>query len=316
MHPALQALPSEFLERLSRIVPPGQLDAVARTLLEPAPTTFRVNTLKAQPRQVREQLEAQRFRLEPVSWYPAAFILRQGRLRDLQETEAYRSGALYVQSLASMLPALALDPQPGEQVLDLTAAPGSKTTQMACLMQGQGRLVANDQHRVRFFKLRANVAMQGAAGVELMCQDGVAVGRQQPERFDRVLLDAPCSAEGRFQVREPASYRYWKPRKIREMVHKQRPLLFSAIAAARPGGVVVYSTCTFAPEENEGVIHWAMGKYEGRVALEPLRLPINNVAPGLTAWDQRRFHPTLSRAIRVLPTPLMGAFFIAKLRKH
>jgi 16S rRNA (cytosine1407-C5)-methyltransferase len=311
----VQVLPERFLERLQSILSPRDADAALRTFAQPKPTTFRVNTLKASVPEVRQPLEAEGFRLEAVPWYPEAFVLREGRLRQLQATTLYQTGMIYVQSLSSMLPPLVLDPRPGEEVLDLTAAPGSKTTQLACLMRGRGRVVANDSHRVRFFKLRANVALQAAHNVHLMLCDGIALGRTSPERFDRVLLDAPCSAEGRFNVHEPSSYRYWKPAKVHEMVRKQKPLLASAIAALRPGGVLVYSTCTFAPEENEGVVDWALKKFGASVSVEAIRLPVTNALAGLGAWEGKSFDPSVRRTVRVLPTASMEGFFLAKLRK-
>lgn len=314
MRPEVRALPEVFLERLRRIIPSPRWDAVANTFAQPKPTTFRVNTLKARVGDVRRELEERGFRLTPVSWSPEAWILRQGRLRDLQDTAIYRQGLIYVQSLSSMVPAYLLDPQPGEQVLDLTAAPGSKTTQMACLMRGEGRIVANDNNQVRFYKLRANVELQAARNVELVLRDGASIGRTHAGQFDRVLLDAPCSAEGRFHVRKPASYRYWKPAKIREMVRKQRRLLRSAILGLRPGGVLVYATCTFAPEENEGVLSWALGQFGDAIALEAAKPPVPCL-PGLTTWEGQAFHPSLRRAMRIIPTPELEGFFVARIHK-
>jgi 16S rRNA (cytosine1407-C5)-methyltransferase len=214
-----------------------------------------------------------------------------------------------------MVPPLVLDPAPGELVLDLTAAPGSKTTQMACLMGGTGRIVANDNNRVRYFKLKANVERQGAANVEVLCRYGESLGRLYPERFDRVLVDAPCSAEGRFCLDKPASYRYWRPGKIREMMRKQRRLLASGLEALRSGGVLVYATCTFAPEENEGIVHWALQEFSGAVAVEPVSVALPNRIAGLTGWDGMTFEAALRRTVRLLPTATMEAFYIARLRK-
>lgn len=314
MRSEVQKLPELFLERLKRIVPSQKWDAVANTFTEPTPTTFRVNTLKISSGVLQEKLEHQDFRLEKVSWYPEAFILRDGRLRALQETEAYRKGEIYVQGLSSMVPPMILNPQPGERVLDLTAAPGSKTTQIACLMKGEGEIVANDNNRIRFFKLKANVELQGAMNVKLTMKYGESFGREAPESFDRVLLDAPCSAEGRFQIREPASYRYWKPVKIKEMVRKQKGLLFSALQALRPGGVMVYSTCTFAPEENEGVLDWVLKKFGGGVEIQRIEPPFPNYMPGLMQWEDQTFHSSLREAVRILPTSQMEGFFLARIR--
>lgn len=308
-------LPEAFLERLRRIVPAGQWTAVIRSFEEKPPTTFRVNTLKAHVDSVREALAAAGFQTQRVSWYKEALILRSGRLRELQETDVYKQGLIYVQSLSSMLPALILDPKSGEAVLDLTAAPGSKTTQIACLMQGKGQLVANDNNKVRFFKLRANLALQGVSNAETTMRYGEAFGREHPDSFDRVLADVPCSAEGRFDAHEPKSYRFWKPTKVKEMAHKQKGLLASAIHALRPGGVLVYSTCTFAPEENEGVIDWALNKFSDAVSLEPVALGFSNHMPGIAAWDKGEFDRRIALTRRILPTEDMEGFFIAKLRK-
>lgn len=316
MRSELRVLPQQFLERLRRIIPSQRFDAVANTFTEPPPTTFRVNTLKATAARIREELQHAGFHAEPVPWYRDAFVLRRGTLRDLQETQAYRRGALYVQSLSSMLPALILDPQPGEAVLDLTAAPGSKTTQMACLMRGEGRLVANDNNKVRFYRLKANVELQGARNVELSLRYGETFGKTHAGVFDRVLLDAPCSAEGRFQVREPASYRYWKPGKIKEMAGKQKRLLASALQAVKPGGIVVYSTCTFAPEENEGVLSWALGRFKDEVEVLETPSPVTNWMAGLLAWQGQVFPLSARRALRILPTKEMEGFVIARLRRR
>ena len=309
------ALPEPFLERLRCIVPASQWSSITQTFTEPKPTTFRVNTLKATVPAIRDQLTEAGLHLEPVPWYCDAFILRRGRLRELQETVAYRDGAIYVQSLSSMLPALVLDPQPGEAVLDLTAAPGSKTTQIACLMQHQGRITANDNNKIRFYKLRANVIQQGVGDIELTLQHGETFGTRRPNAFDRVLVDAPCSAEGRFLLSEPKSYRFWRPGKIHEMARKQRRLLRSAIEAVRPGGVVVYSTCTFAPEENEGVIDWALAQCGDAIEVGLFTLGVSNAQPGLTQWEGASFHPSLRNTRRILPTDAMEGFFIARLRK-
>ena len=316
MRSEVKVLPEAFLNRLRTIVSSQKWDQIANTFSESKPTTFRVNTLKTDVRTTREMLEQKGFRLEPVPWYPEAFILRSGRLRELQEAEIYRKGEIYVQALSSMIPALVLDPKPGETILDLTAAPGSKTTQIACLMKGEGKIVANDNNKVRFFKLKANVELQGASNVTLSLKHGESFGREHPEQFDRVLLDAPCSAEGRFDIHEPASYRYWKPIKIREMARKQRRLFLSAVSALRPGGILVYSTCTFAPEENEEMIDWALKKLVGKIRIEKITLPFPNQSGGLSAWEGMAFDPAVKQTVRVLPNPQMEGFFVAKVRKN
>ncbi len=312
----VRRLPPLFLERLHRIFPSGKFDSIANTFAEPKPTTFRVNTLRATRETILDALRSfGGFRVDPVPWYRDAMILREGRLRELQQTDIYRTGAIYVQALSSMVPVLALSPQPGENILDMTAAPGSKTTQIACWMRNEGRLVANDNNRIRFFKLKANLEMQGVKNAELSMKYGEAFGRNFPGAFDRILLDAPCSAEGRFDVREPKSYGFWKPQKTEEMARKQKKLLYSAVEALKPGGVLVYSTCTFAPEENESVVHWALERFKETLSLEMPSLPFPNQMRGILSWGKQAFLADVNKTIRILPTSEMEGFFIALFRK-
>ena len=320
MRSEVNSLPKLFLDRLRKIIPSQKFDVIANTFAQTKPTTFRVNSLKASRQAVREKLEHQGFKLAPVSWFPDAFVLREGRLRELEKTESYQAGEIYVQNLPSMIPPLVLDPKPGESILDLTAAPGSKTTQMACFMQGRGKIVANESDRIRYSKLKANVELQAANNVELVLSYGESFGKKYPECFDRVLLDAPCSAEGRFNVNEPASYRYWNLDRVRQSAKLQKKLLSSALTALKPGGALVYSTCTFAPEENEAVVNEALEKFDGFLELvgaihELPLLVVPNRMGGLPAWDGRKFHPSLTKAVRILPASEKEVFFVARLRK-
>lgn len=310
-------LPTLFVERLRKIIPDANIEAVLKSFSEPKPTTFRANTLKISPDDLEIKLRQLGLTVERVSWYKDAFILREARLEKLQETESYKQGELYVQQLSSMVPVLVLDPQPEDAILDLCAAPGSKTTQMAALMQGRGHILANEKSRVRFYKLKANLTMQGAGHVECSLNDAHRVARRFASRaFRKILLDVPCTTEGRFYIRKPSSLGYWKLAKVKQMGYQQKRLLRSALDALAPGGVLIYSTCTFAPEENEEVLDWALHKTERCFQIEPLDLPFPNIQPGLTAWGEKELDPTVQNARRILPTPEMEGFFIAKLRKE
>lgn len=281
----------------------------------PPATGFRVNTLLASPDAVLHELKALGLTLHPVSWKADAFWVAPEDRAALLASDAFAAQRIYVQNLSSMVPPVVLGAQPGERVLDLAAAPGSKTLQLACQMNGTGELAAVEVVKSRFFKLRANLEAQGAAHVRTFLQDGTRVWRYRPAHFDRVLLDAPCSTEGRFHLGDPATYAYWSPRKIKEMAHKQRQLLASAVQCLRPGGVLVYSTCTFAPEENEAVLDKTLKKFGDAIHLEPLGLDLPEMTPPLEAWNDRPFAHDLAHARRLLPTPTMEAFFIAKIRK-
>ena len=311
-------LPDGFVERLEEMFGAALTRDITATF-SARPTTFRVNTLRASRDEVREQLTQDGFRLRPVKALPLAFVLENRSKRELTDHPLYSAGKIYVQSLASMLPPVVLNPQPGERVLDLTAAPGSKTSQIAALMGRTGLLVANDNNKVRFFKLKHNLELLGAltnddAFLKLRLEDGSRLCSEFEESFDRVLLDAPCSAESRFVHRDPRSFGYWKERKVKACAATQRRLLFSAWRTVRRGGVLVYSTCTFAPEENE----LQVSKFLERMPdAEILPAAISDIAPlpVLTAWKGKDLSPRVQACLRIKPTRDIEGFFIAVLRK-
>ncbi len=310
-----EQLPAAFLARLREIVSEENYEAVLTTFAAPRATSFRVNTLRAETRAVVRALEAAGLTLHPAPWKDDAFWVAPAERAALLASAPYREEQIYVQNLASMAPAWVLAPAPGERVLDLAAAPGSKTLQMACRMHNEGEIAAVEVVKGRFFKLRANLEAQGATNVRTFLQDGTRVWRYRPEHFDRVLLDAPCSTEGRFHLSDPASYTYWSPRKIKEMARKQRRLLFSAVQCLKPGGVLVYATCSFAPEENEAILDKTLRTFGDALHLEPLGLDLPAMQPPLAQWQGKSFRHNLSEARRLLPTDVMEGFFLAKIRK-
>ena len=324
VHPSAM-LPKAFLDRLRRIVPPDAYDAVVASFAAPQATGFRINTLRAAEDEVIAGLQAAGLRPHAVAGLPGAYWVEAAERAALLASDEAATERLYVQNLASQLPPVLLDPQPGERILDLCAAPGSKTRQLVCLMGDVGEVAAVEVVRGRFFKLRANLEAQGAQSVRTFQRDGASVWRHRPEHFDRVLLDAPCSTEGRFRTDEGETTRYWSARKIKEMTSKQKKLLFSAIQSLRPGGTLVYSTCTFAPEENEAVLSRFLTKFDPSagsgqapaVEAVPVDLPgAFRTQPALDAWNGKAFHPGVRHARRVLPGATAEAFFVARLVKH
>lgn len=309
------ALPPLFLERLQSLLPPPNLAAYQQAFTAPGPTALRVNRLKAGADEVPENLRGQGFDLTVVPGIPDAYSVPAAQRRALTESDAYRAGRLYIQNPSSMIPPLLLEPRPEDWVLDLTAAPGSKTTQLAAMMRNEGRISAVERSRSRFFRLHANLEQQGVTNTRTYLRDGNGVGRQLPERFDRVLLDAPCSAEGRFSAADPAPWQGWKPKRPRKLQRQQRRLLASAVAALKTGGVLVYSTCTFSPEENEAVLDDALKRFAGALEVEVPPRSWPNANPGLESWEGTQFDPQVKRALRLLPDGLMEGFFVARLRK-
>ena len=305
-------LPAQFLERLARILPDEAHGLALAGFAATAPTVFRANLLRATPEALEAELREGGFELEPLAWPPASFRVPDEQRRALTESTAAEEGRLWIQNPSSMIPPLVLDAKPGEEVLDLAAAPGSKTLQLAAT---GARVTAVEKVRGRFYRLKANLAAQGAGEVETRLADGTRYWRRSEEFFDAVLVDTPCSSEGRFRVDDPESFQYWSPRKIKEMSRVQKRLLFSAVRALRPGGRLVYSTCTFAPEENEAVVAKILRRFAGILEVEEVDLPIRNLQSGMAEWGGRSYPEELSAARRVLPDGLFEAFFICRLRK-
>ncbi|MDX8402506.1 MAG: RsmB/NOP family class I SAM-dependent RNA methyltransferase [Mariprofundaceae bacterium] len=311
-------LPRDFVARLESILPPAVVDEVLASFAAPRATVLRVNTLRAAPEAASEDLQAAG--LHPRSacdmGLPEALILPAGERRAALAHPLVGRGVLYAQGISSMLATAVLAPKPEQTVLDLCAAPGGKTGHLWQRMQARGRLVAIEAVKKRFFKLRGVLAGLGMAGIETRCMDGRAAWRWLAGRCDCVMLDAPCSSEARFRIDDPASFRYWSPRKIKEMRHKQRGLLRAGIRCLKPGGVLLYATCSFAPEENEQVIADALRVFGEVIAVEPVELPAGVPAmPGLDEWRGRGLPEAVTRAVRVLPGPVTTGFFLCRIRR-
>lgn len=306
-------LPESFLKKLGRIYPREYTDIV-ETFFREKESSFRVNFLKTTLEELKAKLIRQKIKHEELFWPGGSFVLKSD-LRLFQNKEFYRQGHVYIQNLSSMIPVLVLDPGPGHNIIDLCAAPGAKTSQIASLAGRNARIFAFDSVRKRYYKLLANLKQQGADFVKVYCLDGLSVRKKYPEYFDKILLDVPCSCEGRFFSGNPLSFKYWKPRKVKEMAHKQKRLLSSAIHALKPGGDLVYSTCTFSPEENEEIVDWALNRFETEVELVPIVMDKVKVREGLSRWKRRKFSDEIKGTIRILPDARWEGFFIAHLRK-
>lgn len=308
-------IPEPFIARLQELFPPETVAAILQAFSCKRPTTLRVNTTKITVAALQEKFSGYGIPLLPISWWDKAFIVPETSLRTLTDLPEYASGQFYVQSLSSMIPPLVLAPQPNETVLDLTAAPGSKTTQMAAMMQNTGRIVANDNSHIRIFKLKANLEVQGTTNTVVTNRQGQIFWQEYPEYFDKTLVDVPCSMEGRFQIDDPKSYLHWTPKKVKELAERQRFLLRSAISATKVGGTIVYSTCTLAPEENEGVIDWLLRKEGTAVELESIDIPKLSKYPAILSWHNKTYLPEIARTLRIIPSDTMEGFFVAKLKK-
>jgi NOL1/NOP2/sun family putative RNA methylase len=298
-------LPAEFIEGLYRLFSQSVAERILKGMGERRSTTFRTNTLKADGAEILRFLHDRHIKYRRPPWYTDAFVLAELDERDVGKWDLYLDGRIYVQGLSSMVPALALAPKPGDRVLDLAAAPGSKTTQMAAMMENRGAILANEPNAVRAERLAYNVRLQGCSIVEVHRGWGEKLGAGMPEAFDRVLIDAPCSGEGRFTAAEPGTWRSWSRRTVTESARLQRRLLASGIRALKPGGTLVYSTCTLNAEENEAIVEGALASFP--LSIEPVPVRVPGALPGVRGLD---------KAVRILPNGDHEGFFVCRMRKR
>jgi NOL1/NOP2/sun family putative RNA methylase len=301
--------PPEFIDRYSRLIP--DFDAFLAAMQSPLARTARVNRLKAEPARVFELLGD--LGLRPFAWYPDGFAVEQGE--KLGKRVEHFLGLIYVQEAASMVPPLVLGAQPGERVLDMAAAPGSKTTQLAAMMANTGVLVANDSSPVRVRGLIGNTDRAGCVNTVICRVDGQLLGRMLARTCDRVLVDAPCSSEGTIR-KSGRALDHWSVRMFDQFSRMQRRLIAAGFEALKPGGRMVYSTCTIAPEENESTVAWLLGRAPGAELLD-VELPGFAMRPGVTAWQGEEFGPELARTRRILPQDNdTEPFFVALIGKR
>ncbi len=306
-----QKLPPEFIENLSAQYQPKVYGQILSGFMVGRPVTLRVNRIKTDTRRVMELFRAQNIKHERVNWYDDALIIRNKREKDFETHQLFQAGQIYLQSLSSMIPPLALDPKPGMKILDLTAAPGSKSTQLAALMDNEGYILANEINLIRAERLKFNIERQGATIAEVRAGDGKRPDSSWNQFFDAVLLDAPCSGVGLFTMANSQTYRGWSLRTVNQLAKEQRKLIEVAFNSLKPGGILVYSTCTLMREENEANIAWALEKFGSQVSLEKIGLTL-----ATAVIQPARFDNQSNTALIIIPTELYEGFFIAKLRKR
>jgi NOL1/NOP2/sun family putative RNA methylase len=309
------ALPEAFVARVLAQFEEATAERILTGLDLERGTAFRLNRLMTDPGVSLSDVIGSTPAFDGIPPFEDAGWIGPDSREILLQTEAYLEHRIYVQNPASMIPVVVLAPEPGERVLDLAAAPGSKTLQIAEAVGPDGEVAAVDMVRKRFFRLKANLEANGATNVRTYLQDGSRVWRYRPEYFDRVLLDAPCSSEGRFQVSDPDSYRYWSSRKVIEMSRKQKMLLHSAVQCLRPGGILVYSTCSLSLLENEAIIDRLLRRFRGKIETVAVDLEFEERVAPQRGVGKKLYHEGVGNAFRILPSVRMEGFFVCKLRK-
>jgi len=304
-----------FEERMRTLLPDKSDFEKYNKIIHEEPLSFiRCNTLKTSPEKLLARLKKKWDVDQPFPPFPEIMLVNSDLLPgELGNSIEHILGLYYIQEISSMLPVLALDPQPGELILDLFASPGSKTTQMAARMENQGTIIANDLKIGRISILVSNLEKAGATNTIIIRQDAIALCsrlvKARFKKFDRILLDVPCSGEGTLRS-SPKTFIIWNEKVVKSLSKQQKNFFSQAIKLLKVGGTLVYSTCTHAPEENEAVISFALENFPLKV--EILNLPLK-CRPGIDSWQEESFNKEVNKACRIYPQDNDSeGFFVSK----
>ena len=309
---------SGFRTRMETLLGKKGADEFFEISYTPTPNSIRCNTLKIGVSELKKKLEGYGWKIrQPFSEFPEVMII-ESKLNpgELGKTREHLLGYYYVQEISSMLSMLVLKPKPDEIMLDLCASPGSKTTQAAAMMKNGGTIIANEVSMGRIGILNSNLERCGVMNTIVTRKEGVALCnnliKKSQIRFDKILVDAPCSGEGTLR-KSPKTFQMWNPNMIKKIASTQRRLAEAAIKLLKVGGVMIYSTCTLAPEENEMVVDHLIKKYD--IEVEKIKLPLK-FREGVCSWEEKDLDVSCKNCLRLYPQDNdTDGFFVAKIRK-
>lgn len=309
----------KFIERIGNLLDNNEEDIKA--FFETAKTqpkkAIRCNTIKISPDELKKRLEKYGWKIQqPFKEYPEIMQIQNNLLPgELGKTKEHLLGYYYVQEITSMMPILALSPNENDIFLDCCAAPGSKTTQAAALMENKGIIIANDLSIGRISILSANLERQGITNTIITRHDFLHLSKKLKElkmKFNKILVDAPCSGEGNIRS-SPSTYLNWSEGLLNRLSSKQKRIAEEALQLLKENGEMIYSTCTYAPEENEEVIQYLLDNYN--IEIIPIKLPIKS-REGITEWKGKKFSEEIKKACRIYHHDNnMEGFFICKIKK-
>lgn len=312
-----------FVSRMASIlmVPKGKIPWI---FSQRPITTIRLNSLNGDVLDTKKSLESKGYELEEISWAKDTYFVTNRDKSAASQTEEYTQGKYYIQNLSSILASLILNPKPKEKILDMCAAPGSKTTHIAQLTENSADIIANDSDLGRTSDLQ-KVLSQFGAKARVTLSDAKEFGEKYPVYFDKILLDAPCSGEGMIYFKGSRPVRFWSMDKVKRSISIQRDLVVSAFKALKHGKYMIYSTCTLEPEENESVLTYLLKEFpNARIEKIDITKEIlegnpelkDYIKPGIKKWSGNIYNPQVRNAIRIIPNKMMMGFFISKIFKE
>lgn len=312
-------LPLEALNIFEKTFSQSIYNSLLLAFREKRKTTFRVNPLKSTKREVIDFLNKNNYKFTNIEYIDNAFILLNEDEKRLLKSNFVNEGKIYLQSISSLIPPLILEPKENEKILDLAASPGSKTTQIAALTNNRSLIDAVEPDFIRMERLKYNIELLNATMVNLYNTNGQQFCKDKKNYYDRILLDAPCSGEGRFGIHDKKSYYNWKLKDIEKISNLQKKLLKSALYSLKSDGVLVYSTCTLNTFENEMVIDDILKDSDLSIEIVPISEKFRNIKesyPPILSYQGTKFDDRIKNALRILPSKNLEGFFITKIKKH
>lgn len=301
----------KFIERYSKLTDWKAFEKYCRLYLR---KSIRVNTVKMSVAELKKRLEKE-WTLTQIPWCKEGFWIEHKGIKriDIGNLKEHVLGYIYVQESASMIPPVVLDPRPGDVVLDMCAAPGSKTTQIAQYMKNRGIIIANDITHDRLSALGINVQRCGLTNVVITNYYGYNIKKPLGEGFDRILVDAPCSGTGSIR-KSLKTILMWNPNMVVRLSSMQKKLIEKGFELLKEGGTMVYSTCTLEPEEDEEVVDHLLKVYP-EAKIEEIRLDIKRGNP-VTEFEGKRYNQEVKKCLRIWPQDNDSeGFFVCKIRK-
>lgn len=298
----MEKLPDFLLTKLNKDYSQEEVIRILEGYKTKRILSFRVNTIKTTAEEIEQELIKNEIKYERVKWSKDAFIVLNKKENEIQEMDIYKNGKIYLQSLSSMLPPIVLNPMPKNDILDMTAAPGGKTTQIAALSNNEANITACEINKIRVERLKYNLDKQGASSVFVMLEDARNIDNFFS--FDQILLDSPCSGSGTININENNLNEYFTTELVERSKKLQIALIKKAIEILKSGKEMVYSTCSILKEENEDIIRKVLN--EG-IEIVPIEFDGKETLPQLST--------TIKGTLCICPTKYYEGFFIAKLRK-
>ena len=298
-----------FIERYSQLTNWDQFREYSLSFLR---RSIRINTNLASIAEVKKSIQEKGWQLDPIPWCKEGFWIFHPDRRDVGNLFEHHLGQIYVQEAASMIPPLVLNPKPGEIVLDMCAAPGSKTTQMAMMMKNEGLIVANDYKGQRLQSLGINLQRSGLTNTLISLMSGK---RFHGFEFDKILVDAPCSGTGTIR-KSLKTILIWNPKMITKLARQQKELIVSGFENLKEGGEMVYSTCSVEPEENEGVVDHLLEKFSNAKVMKA-NLPGLKLSKPIMEFNGKKYNSQVKHCLRIWPQDNdTEGFFVTKITKN